>query len=175
MKRFLILSTLFFTPICMAESWSQKAKNRQTEPAKRRNPKQFNDNDADCAELKKLSAAHTKLEKDSFHESMALLMLLSKQDIKQRLQFIPSSLLKKFLGEMESTYVWMERAEGHKNTDPAMKSRLKNTIIPRAKYLVNAIHETLNNYQRSTKVDEEGNLVNSGLRRHSGSAVKGPK
>tara|TARA_B000000565_G_C23782719_1_gene376759 strand:+ start:53595 stop:54074 length:480 start_codon:yes stop_codon:yes gene_type:complete len=156
----------------MAESWSQKAKSRQTEPAIRRNPKQFGDSDADCVELKKLNAAHTKLEKDSFHESMALLMLLSKQDIKQRLQYIPSSLLKKFLGEMESTYVWMERAAGHKKTEPGMKNLLEKIVIPRAKYLVNAIHETLNNYQRSTQTDEEGNLINSGLRRHSGAAIK---
>ena len=175
MKCIVILAMMMYVPVCMATSWSGKVKETSETAHKNRvNPNQFTEDDETCAKLKVLNAAHTQHEKESFHESMALLALLSKEDIKKRVRFIPKNILKQFLGEMESTYVWMDRASNHKKTDEAMRKHLKNTILPRAKYLVNAISETLNDYKRATQVDEQGNLVSSSLRRHSGSSVKGP-
>lgn len=141
----LFMAAVISAPLS-ASKWTDRLKARKATHTDRPNPGRHKITDPCCKDLKVLNKEHKQLEKDSFYESVALLTLLSKKDIKDRLPQIPVEVLKSTIEEMESTYVWMERASQHAKTPEDLKNLLTKTLIPRSKYLVNAMNEMIHQY-----------------------------
>ena len=112
-KNLLFILTAFFLTETAHAAWFKSSKSKKKPSADFTVPASINSSKPCCKELKSLRQEHQALERDSFYESIALLTLLTKKDIKERLPQIPLNVLKKVIGEMQSTYVWMERAYKH--------------------------------------------------------------
>lgn len=150
LRRHTVTKVLFMVAVISAplsaNKWVDRLKGKKDTHIDRPNPGRYKITDPCCKDLKLLNKEHKQLEKDSFYESVALLTLLSKKDIKDRLPQIPVEVLKSTIEEMESTYVWMERASQHPKTPEDLKTLLTKTLLPRSKYLVNAINEMIHQH-----------------------------
>jgi hypothetical protein len=144
-----IIFVILIASQTLSAGWVDKFKKKK--PIDRVNPTQFKVTDPCCKDLKNLNKQHKNLEKESFYESVALLTLLTKKDIKERLPQIPPDVLKATINEMHSTYVWMERAAKHPKTPTSLRDHLEKTLLPRSKYLVNAMAELIHQYDKGRR------------------------
>ena len=96
-RGFLYALLLLTSTHFLAAKWSPFSTGSSKKVMNRVNPTQFDSTDPACAALKDLNIKHKQLEKESFYESMTLLTLLTKKDIKARLPQIPPNVLKKVI------------------------------------------------------------------------------
>ena len=112
--------------------------------------------------LKKLKRLHAVTEQETILEAMALLTMMTKNNIKDRIVQIPQDVLEKSLEKLQRTLQKLEAYQNDEETPLAIKNAITPDIVSRTNYLVNKIQETLKEYERGARGNSHSPLGHAG-------------